>query len=275
MRRTERIARSLGSIWTFFLMGYRLALSYPMAFVMNQLAIVLPVFTFYFVAKLLPDVAHAIPGGDYFTFVVLGVVATNVLMAGLQAFGRELDDAVQQGRFEVLLTEPVGWRLLAIGLAVWPILWRLATSAIVLLAAIPLGARYRWAGIGWAILLLILGATAGLSIGVLSGAVRVLAKRSDPILALYTLAGSVLGGVFFPIELLPAWLRWTSYLIPQTYVASGLRAALAPASTTGDSGATETLAILTLFTLFVLPVGLWAFGRSLDFGRRVGVLGGY
>lgn len=271
----ERFLRGVRVVWAFFVLGYGLAISYPMSFAMNQLGIVLPVVTFYFVSKLVPGVSGASRGGDYFTFVVLGLVATNVLMAGLQSFGRELDLAVQQGRFEMLLTEPVGWKLLPIGLATWPAVWRLASSAAAILVSALLGARYQWSGLAWAVLIAVLGSVAGLSIGVLSGGIRVLSKRSDPILALYTLAGSVVGGVFFPVALIPGWLRWASFLVPQTYLAAGLRAALTPTTTFGGPSATEAVVGLACFAAVLLPLSLWLFERWLDVGRRVGVLGSY
>lgn len=275
MRSHDRFVRGARVIWAFFVLGYRLAINYPMSFAMNQVGIVLPVVTFYFVAKLVPGVSGAQNGGDYFTFVVLGLAATNVLMAGLQSFGRELDLAVQQGRFEMLLTEPVGWKLLPVGLATWPAVWRLASSAIVIAVSALMGARYEWSGLGFAMLIALLGSITGLSIGVLSGGLRVLSKRSDPILALYTLAGSVLGGVFFPVELIPGWLRWASLLVPQTYLAAGLRAALIPATTLGGPSATEAVLGLACLAAVLLPLSLWLFERWLDVGRRVGVLGSY
>ena len=117
---------------------------------------------------------------------------------------------------------------------------------------------------------------ASLAIGVLSGSVVVLAKRGDPVLTLYTIAASLLSGALFPVELLPAWLRWLSWLLPQTYVISALRHLLMPQ---GEllPGASIGQAVLGLsvFVLIGLPLALWVFGRAMEAGRRMGVLSGY
>src|SRR4051812_18966815 len=95
----------------FTRMGYLQDISYPLAFVLTQLQALVPVFTYYFVARLVPDEAARV-GGDYFTFVVIGVLPIRILVTGLADLSSELDPAIQQGRFEMLLVEPVQWRFL-------------------------------------------------------------------------------------------------------------------------------------------------------------------
>jgi ABC-2 type transport system permease protein len=259
---------------TFFTMSMRLALSYPMGFVLSQLGMIVPVFGYYFVGQLVggrPSV-----GGDYYSFAVTGLVGTYLILGGLRAFGNDLVSRVQQGQFEMLLTEPVGWRILPIGIAAWPLSWEVATSVVVLFASIPLGAHYRMHGIPLALLVGFLGTTAGLAIGLFSGAVRVLSKGSDPIVAIYVLFIGVLSGVSFPLVLLPPVLRAIAWLLPSTYLVYGLRAALLPGGAIpGAPDATQALVFLALFDLIVFPAAIAAFGRSLEVGRRLGVLAGY
>ncbi|MCU1346549.1 MAG: type transporter, partial [Acidimicrobiia bacterium] len=106
--------------------------------------------------------------------------------------------------------------------------------------------------------------------------VKVLAKRTDPVLTVYALVASVLAGVYFPVGLLPGWLQFISRLLPDTYVVSALRHSLMPSSH-GLSGPTPAQAIvgLTIFNLVVFPFGIWLFSRALEYGRRVGVLSAY
>ena len=74
---------------------------------------------------LLPRAAHpfdAAVGGDYYTFVIIGMVSIQVIGVGLSAFTTTLDYIIQQGQFETYLVEPVNWRLLPFGLGAWPML---------------------------------------------------------------------------------------------------------------------------------------------------------
>jgi ABC-2 type transport system permease protein len=115
-----------------------------------------------------------------------------------------------------------------------------------------------------------------LVIGVSAGAVRVIAKRSDPVATLYVVAASVLSGAAVPINVFPFWLRVVSWFFPSTYVISGMRKALMPEAS-GVYGPTPDQAMLLLLGICVIvfPVSLWLFGRSLEVGRRYGVLAGY
>jgi ABC-2 type transport system permease protein len=127
-----------------------------------------------------------------------------------------------------------------------------------------------------AIVIALLGVVVGLAIGALASSIKVLAKRGDPVLTFYSIAALALSGVYFPIEQLPPYLRWLSYLFVHTYVVSGMRHALLP-DTGGLSGPSYgiSIAILAATAVFLTPISVWAFGRSMEFGRKMGLLAGY
>jgi ABC-2 type transport system permease protein len=250
-----------------------MSMSYPLSFVLQLVGTLFTVPLFYFVDRFL--VSGAAATEDYFTYVVLGLVAVNILQAGLQTLGQEVDYAVQQGRFEMLLTEPISWKFLPIGLAAWPLAWRSFTSILVLMVGQLLGARFDWSGLLMAIPLAFLGMLAGVALGTLSCAVRVLSKRSDPILVGYSLLALIVGGVYFPPSLLPQWLQPFAWLVPHTYLAAGLRHALMIHPPAGEVSAGAALLGLAMFAAIGIPVSLWIFQRSLDVGRRVGALASY
>ena len=132
----------------------------------------------------------------------------------------------------MILVEPVRWRLLPFGLVQWPIARVMVGVVVLFVVSIPLGAEYDIAGIPSALVIVILGLAAGLTIGIVSTGLKVLAKSGDPLLTLYMLAAQVLSGTYFPIEVLPDWLEPVSLLLPHTHVINSLRRVLMPA---GDS----------------------------------------
>jgi ABC-2 type transport system permease protein len=267
-RRGRRIARA------FFDMGFSTAVNYPVDFLMSTVRPLVPVVTFFFVAQLVTDRASV--GGDYYSFVVIGFLAIEALSGALGGFTHEVQSAVQQGRFEMLLVEPVRWRLLPFGLAGWPVVSRVVSTGIAAAVAILLGARFRWSALPMALALFVLALGASMAIGVLSGAIGVMSKRSDPVLTLYTLVAGILSGVAFPVDALPGPIRSLSWLIPHTYVISGLRKVLLAdgASVPGPSLA-QAFVALALFNLLAFPIVMWLFGRIMEAGRRTGVLSGY
>jgi ABC-2 type transport system permease protein len=242
---------------------------------MQGLATFVPIVTFKFVADLVgengPEVAY-----DYYTFVVLGIATMSVLGVTLNSFGGAMLNFVTQGQLEMFLVEPMPWRALPFALVPWPTFQAFITSGLMVVLSIPLGAEYSMSGVLPAIVIVFMGFAATLSIGILGASIKVLSKRTDPVLQLYTIAASVLSGAFFPIDLLPQWARALAWVIPHTYVIQALRRVLMPQGEVLP-GPTAGQAILALgvFSLVMYPIALWVFGRALEYGRKIGALSGY
>lgn len=274
MKLKTRLRRGFQIARAFFDMGFSTAIAYPLSMTMSVLQPLVPVVTFFFVAQLVTDGPSV--GGDYFTFVVIGYLVMQSYAGALGGFTHEMQTAVQQGRFEMLLVEPVRWSLLPFGLAEWQLASRVAFASLAGGVSLLLGAQIAWGGFPLALVVFVLGMMASLAIGILAGAVGVLSKRSNPVLAVYTLVAGILAGVAFPIELLPTPIRALSWLIPHTYSITAIRRLLLPEGS-GVPGPTVGQAIiaLTVFNILFYPVLLWVYGRLMDVGRRTGVLHGY
>jgi ABC-2 type transport system permease protein len=268
LRRGTQIARA------FFDIGFSTAIAYPLSMTMSVLQPMVPVVTFYFVAQLVMDGPSV--GGDYFTFVVIGYLVMQSYAGALGGFAHEMQTAVQQGRFEMLLVEPVRWSLLPFGLAEWQLSSRVVFASLAAGVSLLLGAQILWSGLPLAILVFALGMMASLAIGILAGAVGVLTKRSNPVLTVYNLVAGILAGAAFPIELLPTPIRALSWLIPHTYSITAIRHLLLPegASVPGPT-VVQALIALAVFNLVSYPILLRVYRQLMDVGRRTGVLHGY
>ena len=269
--RAQRGARIAGA---FVWMGYTEAKAYPLAFFLPLVTALASPVVYYFVAQLV-DSGPSV-GDSYYTFAIIGLAANAAMTGGLTAFASTLDYAIQQGRFETLLVEPVRWRILPFGLAGWAIVVYSISAVLQFSLGLILGAEIRVTGLPIAVIVIVLGILAGHAVGIISGSVKVLSKRSDPVLGLYMTLAFMLSGVVFPVGLLPLPLRVLSYCIPHTYVLSALRHVLMtdPSGITGPE-AGPAIALLLLFVALVYPFGLWLWGRALDYGRTLGVLAGY
>jgi ABC-2 type transport system permease protein len=258
----------------FLWMGKIEAFAYPLGLAMGFLSQAVAPVALYFIGELVGPSPSV--GGDYFTFALIGLVAGVAMLGGLSAFGGQLDVTISTGRVENLLVEPIAWRLLPFCFAGWPIVVTLVAIVLQIVIGLLLGATFNAAGIPLAIVVLLGAIAAGHAIGVLSASVKVLSKRTDPIIALYTMASGLLSGATFPIELLPTPVRVLSYMLPQTYVISALRQLLMtdPDGIQGPNGP-QAVGLLALFLIVVYPLAFWLFGRALEYARRIGTLAGY
>jgi len=265
----SRISRAF--LWE----GWLGAKSYPSAFVITEIAMLIPVLTYYFVARLV-DAPEGAVGDDYFAFVVVGLVTWRLLSGAASIVASALQEALDQGRLEMLLVQPVSWRLLPFALAQWPVALRLINTAAGLAVAVALGARFRLGGAVIALAILALGVGSTLAIAALVASATLLARKSDSVLRVYSLAAGLLAGVFYPTNVLPALVRPFSYLIPDTYVIAAVRRLALPGGGAIDGpSALTTVAGLVAFDVVMLPISVWLFGRVLDFGRKMGMLGSY
>jgi len=262
--------RSFQVLGAFFKLGFQQEMSYPLNFFSSQFGTLLPVFIFFFVSKL-------VDRPNYFAFVLLGLVAARFLDTGTRAFSLEIDTAINRGWLEMFLVEPVRWRLLPVSMVPWRVVQGLVGAALMAAIGFALGARIRTDQLGFAIAILGFALIAGLAIGTISASLKVLAKQGDPVLLIYGVFVQIFSGVFFPVDTLPSGIRWISWLLPHTYAISALREATLPVGSEAltSLGLGPSFLALFGFSILMFPFSLWLYGKALEYGRKLGVLGGY
>lgn len=119
--------------------------------------------------------------------------------------------------------------------------------------------------------ILLVGSVSFVSIGVVASILPLLypergAQMTNIVQALFLLVS----GVYYPVSVLPDWLRFLSRLSPATYVLEGMRAALLPDQSTADP--TSYVWPLLLMGILMLPLGLTLFQRAERYTKRTGKL---
>ena len=272
MAQLERSRRVTGA---FVWLGITESAAYPLMLILSSVVgpATLPIL-YQFISRLVESGPEV--GFDYYSYAVLGFVATAALNGGLTAFSSAVTRAIQEGRFETYLVQPISWYSLPFALAAWPIALNLLNSTVILAFGLALGATFELTGVPAGLLILALGVAASHAIGTLAASVKILSKRADPIVLVYNTAATVFSGALFPVSLLPWFLKPISYLLPHTYVLSGLRRLVMERGDVIEAPSLATsVAVLTVSTVLLYSIGLFMLGRALDFGRRYGIIGGY
>ena len=257
----------------FLRMEFIEEVSYPMSLVLSELGTILPVLVSFFIGELVGESADV--GGDYFTFAVLGLAITAVLSGALGGFGGSLQRALNRGSLETLLVEPVPWTYLPFAMNLWRIIMGVLEGGIILAMGALLGAEYLPTGWWQFAVLLVLGILACTAIGIVSAAILILSKRSKPFLTLYGMAASLLAGSVFSVSQLPALAADAGLGDPPH-----LRHQRQPRRAHGGPGLVRipfnsAVIALLIFNVVVMTIGLWMFCRSLEYGRKMGMLSGY
>jgi len=80
----------------------------------------------------------------------------------------------------------------------------------------------------------------------------------------------LVSGVYYPVAILPEWMQVLSRLSPATYVLDGVRAGLLDGVPV--TALWYDVVPLVFMGIFLIPAGLWAFGRAERYAKRTGKL---
>ncbi len=80
----------------------------------------------------------------------------------------------------------------------------------------------------------------------------------------------VVSGVYYPVEVLPAWMEWIATISPATYALEGIRAAILDGA--GVAAMWPYVWPLVLIGLVSIPLGLEVFRRGERYAKRHGKL---
>ena len=119
----------------------------------------------------------------------------------------------------------------------------------------------------------VLSAACFAALGILSSCFVVLFKRGNPLAWVLNNFEGLLGGVYFPVTVLPGWLLAVSGLLPVTYAVRAFQLAVQRGAGFGEIK--TDLAALFLFNIILIPASVWLFSLSVRRARRNGTLGEY
>ncbi len=251
--------------------------SYKLAFLLRISGIFFQVFAFFFLSKLIEKgTARSLEpyGGDYFPFVLVGIAFSGYHQAALSGFSSSIREAQMKGTLEAVLLTQTGIGEVILYSSLYPFIWTSVTILIYLaFGAAFLGVKFGGANAPGVILVLILTIASFSGIGIISASFVMVFKKGDPLAFALSGASFLLGGVYYPVAVLPVWLQKVSYLLPMRHSLEGMRLCLlgqAPLRLV-----VPKLIALACFAAVLLPVGLLCFRRAVKKAKMDGSLTQY
>jgi ABC-2 type transport system permease protein len=111
------------------------------------------------------------------------------------------------------------------------------------------------------------------AVGLAAASVMVLAKRTGVLIGLVGSAFALLGGVLYPISVLPRPLELLAEALPMVHGLDGVRLALVSHPDLGAIG--RDALILVAFAATLVPISLESFRLAIRRARRTGSLSHY
>jgi ABC-2 type transport system permease protein len=251
--------------------------SYKLAFFFNLGGVFTSTFTFYFMDKLVNlnnNPVLASYGGDYFSFVMIGIAFSSYLQVALHNFSQNIRDAQLIGTLEALLVTQTNITEIILLSSIYRFLATTLYTLLYLALASFFSPHNIFRGnILAALLILLLTVLIFVGLGLISACFTMIFKRGNPVNFFFVSGAMLVSGVYYPVEILPPYLQRLANFIPLTYSLRGLRLALLQNSSFGDL--LPTLGMLGLFCLIIFPLGLLLFKNSVDFAKKDGSLTHY
>lgn len=177
------------------------------------------------------DHAVAAYGGDYVSFVLVGVTFNQVGLAALGAPFAAISEAFWDKRLEAYHLARHGVWGNVVGRLGFQVLFAAGLQAGVLAALVAAGAVRLHPGVhvGVVLLALALMVVANGGLGAVGASLFFLLEvksGQDPVTWAYRYLVMIVSGLYIPLGILPGWLRALGAVLPQTYAFGVARAAL-------------------------------------------------
>jgi ABC-2 type transport system permease protein len=249
-----------------------LFVSYRAQFVSQVLTPLFTLTVFYYISQVLTSTTIHSPGG-YFGFVVVGLVIVQILTISLGVMPVTVRQELVSGTIERSLVSAHGPVNGILGSMLFPLVNALFSGTLMLvLAALIFGLPLESTA-ALAIPVALLGTLAFMPFAVLLVAMVMAFKQVSSASGFLVTAIAIVGGLYFPIALLPGWIRWASDVQPFTPATDLLRHLLV--GTPLVHPLVVELLKLVAFALVLFPVAFYFLRKAIRYGQRTGTIAEY
>jgi ABC-2 type transport system permease protein len=258
----------------FLRRDFKVQMSYRLSFILQFFGMLFSSSSFYFVSQLLGAGATqylSSYGGDYFSFVLIGIAFVGYQGVALNSFSGVVQSAQSAGTLEAMLVTPTRLSTILFSSSLWNFVFTsFRVLLYILLGVLVFGADLRNANVLTGLVVLCLTIVTLSGIGILSACFIMVFKRGNPVDFLFSSLSTLLGGVYYPIEVLPGWLQILARFFPLTYSLEAMRRALLTGASLADLW--REVAVLAVFSALLLPLSLVAFRYAVRQAKRDGSL---
>ena len=205
-------------------------------------------------------------GGSFLAFLIVGMSYNYMIYASLDA----PRDAINPWNLMWNLLVPASIYEVVMGSVCFRYMVGVFQFLMYLSIASAFGVMFN-IDIASTITAIVLGVAVMWGLGMISAGVQIITKRWDPVTWFLTMLGSLLSGVWFPYELLPASLQTISRVMPQTYILQMLRGAMLRAEPV--TALWGSLFPLLISAFAFLLTGALVYSKSIKYAKEHGTVG--
>ena len=266
----------LRQTWAFFFRDYHLTRRY-MSWVV--------VFTFYAVVNTATIALIGVALGDrrLTLLLILGALLWNFLSVLFSEIANSITYERWEGTLEYTFMAPVSRLVHLAGVSMFVVLYSVVRTAIIV-ASLMLFINFdlSQANLPGLLVVLVVSSAAFIGLGLMAAVLPVISpERGAEATNIFQGILLLVSGVYYPVEVLPAWLQPLAWVSPATYALSASRKLIGigadasePLQTAGAplSAVVPELLTLALMGAVMIPLGLYVFGRVERWAKHTGKL---
>ena len=252
--------------WAFLKRDLATDLSYKLSFAFQLANILIAIAAFYFLSHMLGR--GAFRGYEPFAFILVGIAVNDYMTTSMACYGQAIRGNQPMGTLKMVLATPTSPTAFVLLSSLYPVLRSAFDALLYVLAGVLFGVELGRVNVAGVLAIFLLSVMAFSSIGILSATFTLVFKRGDPLMWLFGGLSWLLGGVYYPVDVLPRFLRDAAKLLPITHALAGMRAALLGGASLHELA--PELGILAIFAVIGLPLSLAGFAWGV---RRARVSG--
>jgi len=257
------------AMWGIIRRDAILFVSYRSQLVAQFLGPLFSITLFYYISHLLTAKSIHSPGG-YFGFVVVGLVIVQILTISLGVMPVAVRQELVSGTIERFLVCSHGPINGILGTMLFPLINAILSGALLLtLAALIFGLPLASTAV-LAIPVALLGTLAFMPFAFFLVALVMAFKQASAASQFIVAGVAIVGGLYFPVKVLPGWIGWASEVQPFTPATDLLRHLLVNTPLVHPAGV--ELLKLVGFAAILLPAGIMLLRASIRYGQRSGTI---
>ncbi|MDD5044337.1 MAG: ABC transporter permease [Candidatus Omnitrophica bacterium] len=252
-------------------------ISYKFSFFFNIFGVIVSLLTYFFIDKLF---GSAVTSGleefgvNYFAYVLLSMAFFSYIGVGIGSFSSRIQSEQMQGTLESLLITPTKTYIILLSMGLWNLIFATLDVLIYVAAGIFLfKIDFSQINILATFVVLVLTIASFSSLGVLSASFIIVFKRGNPVGWIINNLEGLLGGVYFPVSVMPGFLQFLAKFLPITYAVRAMQLAVYKGYTLAQIK-NECLFLL-FFSILLMPLSIYSFKYALNRARKDGSLAQY
>jgi ABC-2 type transport system permease protein len=276
--RVTSVRTFLGSVASFSWLEFKTLRYYPSNLLLSLVEGTVNTGIWLFIGIFLKDVAdQAVAGfgGSYVAYVVIGVSFFGAAQTALTSPFESVSQAFWDKRLEAYHMASDGIWANILGRMGWQLLYATAIQvAVVALIVATVGIDFSPSTSPLLTLLLfVLFVCCCFGLGLVGASSFFLLEvkeGSEPVTWGVTVIARIASGVYYPLSIIPVWMRPLGWLVPHTYALRSIRLVLIDGHGLDDPRIVIDMLILVCYAIAAITLGVWMLRRGIRKAERVG-----